>query len=103
MAVFLLNQEDITMQKHHFYASSVATWATTNDTRTLRDLISLMDSEKHSWSLWLVPGSWDTPYPIGCYAPQVAGAIELEFTQFRNGRRVKPAKAITLVTPKDLA
>lgn len=75
--------------KHHFFASSVATWATTNDQRDLRDLIKLMDAEKLSYSLWLVPGNQDAPYEIKMYAPQVEGAIHLDFFDFCKGRKVK--------------
>jgi len=77
------------MSKHHFYASSVATWMTTNETRTLRDLIKAMDAEKLSYSLWFVPLPWNSDYQIRSFAPQVPGAIEVEFTHFSKGKIIK--------------
>ena len=61
-------------QDIHFFASSVATWVTTTDTRTLPEVIELMESEGYPYSLFLVPGHWDTNYQIRHYAPQVEGA-----------------------------
>jgi len=78
---------------HHFFASSVATWATTNDQRDLRDLIKLMDAEKLSYNLFYVPGNHDAPYEIKMYAPKVEGAKLIEFFEFHNGRKVKKEAA----------
>lgn len=57
----------------HFYASSVADWATTNKTRDLRALIKIMDKFGYSYSLFLVPVPHDTAYEIKAYEPQVKG------------------------------
>jgi hypothetical protein len=74
---------------HHFFASSVATWATTNDQRDLRDLIKLMDAEKLSYNLYYIPLPHGADYEIRMYQPQVKGALQLEFFEFHNGRKVK--------------
>jgi len=58
----------------HYYASSVATWMTTTDKRTLPELITAMTKEKLGFNLFLVPVSWDTTYQIKGYQPQVEGA-----------------------------
>ncbi len=64
-------------KEFHFFASSVATWVTTTDHRTLPDVIELMEGESYIYSLFLVPGAWDSNYEIRHYAPQVEGAILL--------------------------
>ena len=61
-------------QDTHFYASSVADWATTNDTRDLRALIKLMEEFGHAYNLWLVPLPFNADYDIKMYQPQVKGA-----------------------------
>ena len=68
------------MQKQepfHFFASSIATWATTTKHRSLRDLLELMESEPYRYSLWKVPGDDDANYSIEHYAPKVEGAVWL--------------------------
>lgn len=65
------------MKDFHFFASNVATWVTTTDQRTLPQVIELMESEGYIYSLFLVPGHWDSNYEIRHYAPQVDGAIIL--------------------------
>ena len=57
----------------HFYASSIAQWATTNDTRDLPALIDLMDKDGYTYSLFRVPVPHDTDYDIQMYQPQVTG------------------------------
>lgn len=74
---------------HHFYAASAYQWATTNEERNLRDLIKLMDADKISYALWLVPVTWNTAYGINFYAPQVEGSQMIEFFTFKNGRKAK--------------
>lgn len=64
-------------QGFHFFASSVADWIVTTESRTLPDLIAWMDKAGYPYSLWMVPGHWDTNYRIECYAPQVEGAKHL--------------------------
>jgi hypothetical protein len=64
-------------KEFHFFASSVATWVTTTDNRTLPDVIELMEGESYIYSLFLVPGAWDSNYEIRHYAPQVEGAMIL--------------------------
>ena len=58
---------------NHFFASSIAQWATTTDHRDLRDLIKLMDQDGYAYSLFLVPGSHEANYEIRMYQPQVEG------------------------------
>ena len=57
----------------HFYASSVATWATTTDERDLPDLLDLMEKEGLTYNLFLVPGEHTDPYEIAMYQPMVKG------------------------------
>ena len=64
---------------HHFYASSVSQWATTNDKRDLRQLLKLMDKDGYDYNLFLVPGSHDSVYEIKMYQPQVADTQWLGF------------------------
>jgi hypothetical protein len=58
----------------HFYASSVAQWATTDDTRDLPALLDLMDKDGYTYALFLVPVSHTTGYDIKMYCPLVDGA-----------------------------
>lgn len=57
----------------HFFASSAATWAVTDDKRDLRALLKLMDKEGYTYNLFLVPVPHDTDYEIRMYQPQVEG------------------------------
>lgn len=72
-------------KQHHFFAASVATWATTNDERTLQDLIKLMDKERLPYNLWLVPVPHDTDYNIEWFAPSVEGVMHLGTFKFKQG------------------
>ena len=59
----------------HFFASSVATWVSTRgQDRTLPEVIKMMEDEGYPYSVWMVPGHWDSHYEIRHYAPQVEGA-----------------------------
>jgi len=73
----------MTEQPHHFFASSVAQWATTNDKRDLRQLLKLMDKDGYPYNLFLVPGSHEALYDIKMYQPQVADAQWLGFYQVK--------------------
>jgi hypothetical protein len=76
------------MTDHHFYASSVATWATTNETRDLPALLDLMNKGRHSYNLFSVPGKHTDTYDIKMYQPQVKGAEWLgTFTVPKKGSR----------------
>lgn len=57
----------------HFYASSVATWATTTDERDLPDLLDMMEKEGLTYNLFMVPVSHDKEYEIKMYQPMVKG------------------------------
>lgn len=61
----------------HFYASSVADWATTNEARDLRALIKMMDKLGYPYSLFYVPLPSDAAYKIKRYEPEVEGIIWL--------------------------
>jgi hypothetical protein len=61
------------MNDHHFYASSVAQWATTTDTRDLPALLELMEKDGYTYALFLVPVPHTADYEIKMYQPQVAG------------------------------
>ena len=71
---------------HHFYASSSATWATTNETRDLQQLLKLMDKEKFTYNLYLVPVPHNTEYEIKWFQPQVEGTIHLGTFTFKQGK-----------------
>jgi hypothetical protein len=76
------------MNDHHFYASSVAQWATTTDTRDLPALLELMEKDGHTYNLYMVPGPHDAEYEIKMYQPQVKGAEWLgTFTLPKKGRK----------------
>jgi len=62
---------------HHFYASSVATHAVTNDKRDLPALMRLFESEGLPYSVWYVPLPSDAHYQIREYKPDVEGIIHL--------------------------
>ena len=73
-------QEEINPQgQFHFYASSIADWATTNETRDLRALLKIMDKFGYSYNLFLVPLPSSATYKINCYEPEVEGAVWLGF------------------------
>jgi hypothetical protein len=61
----------------HFFASSISTWITTTDERNLPNVIDFMNKEKRTYSLFMVPGAWDSNYEIRHYAPDVEGTILL--------------------------
>jgi hypothetical protein len=65
--------------QQHFYASSVAKWATTNDKRDLRQLLRLMDKDGYAYNLFLVPLEHTASYEIRMYQPQVEGTQWLGF------------------------
>ena len=60
-------------ENQHFYASSVAQWATTNEERDLPALLDLMEKGGYTYNLFLVPVPHDAEYEIRMYQPQVAG------------------------------
>lgn len=61
----------------HFLATSVAEWISTTDTRTLPDVIQWMDKAGYPYTLFMVPGRWDSNYTINHYRPQVEGTAVL--------------------------
>jgi hypothetical protein len=63
---------------NHYYASSVAQWATTNDKRDLAALRELMQSDGFPFVIYKVPGHWYSDYTIDNYAPKVKGAAIVE-------------------------
>jgi hypothetical protein len=72
----------------HFYASSVAQWATTTDTRDLPALLELMDKDGYTYNLFSVPVPHTAEYEIKMYQPQVEGAEWLgTFTLPKKGRK----------------
>ena len=62
------------LKEFHFFASSVAEWATTTPHRTLPELIMFMEKSGYPYSLFMVPGAWDREYQIKWYAPDVGDA-----------------------------
>jgi len=71
------------MTNHHFFAASVTTYATTTDERSLQDLIKLMNKEKLTFNLFLVPCSFNDTYSINFYQPQVEGTLFLDTFTFK--------------------
>lgn len=62
--------------KHHFFASSIATWLANDD---LDEITKAMKREGYPFNLWLIQGAVDRPYGINNYAPQVDDAVWLGF------------------------
>lgn len=73
--------------QQHFYASSVAMWATTNDKRDLRQLLKLMDKDGYAYNLFLVPLDHTASYEIKMYQPQVEGTQWLGFFEPKERRK----------------
>lgn len=66
-----------TTDNFHFFASSCVTWAATTDTRDLRALLKLMDSEPYIYNLFLVPLPNGATYEIEFWQPKVEGVMHL--------------------------
>jgi hypothetical protein len=76
------------MKDHHFFAASVAQWATTTETRDLPALLDLMNKGRHSYNLFIVPVPHTTEYEINMFQPQVPGTEWLgTFTTPKKGSR----------------
>jgi hypothetical protein len=75
-----------TPENTHFYASSVAQWATTNETRDLRALLKLMDKDGYPYNLFFVPLSHKESYEIKRYEPKVEGAQWLGFYEMKDSK-----------------
>ena len=73
------------MKDQHFFAASAATWATTNNERDLQALLKLMDKERLTYNLYLVPCKHDAEYEINWFAPQVEGTMHLGTFTFKQG------------------
>ena len=71
----------------HFFAASVSQWATTNETRDLRQLIKLMDKDGFGYNLFLVPVPQTTDYEINLFQPQVEGTQWLGFYEVKSKRK----------------
>ena len=71
----------------HFYASSVSQWATTNATRDLRQLLTLMDKDGHAYNLFLVPVKYTANYEIKMFQPMVTGTQWLGFYEVKKGKK----------------
>ena len=71
------------MNKHHFFAASALDWATTTDELNLQALLKLMDKQRNTYNLYLVPIPHDTPYEINFYQPQVKGTMHLDTFTFK--------------------
>jgi hypothetical protein len=74
------------MNKHHFFAASALDWATTTPDRDLQALLKLMDKQRNTYNLYLVPIPHDTPYEINFYQPQVEGTMHLDTFTFKTRR-----------------
>jgi hypothetical protein len=79
---------------NHFFASSIAQWATTTDERDLRDLIKLMDQDGYAYNLFLVQGPFDAEYEINFYQPKGVVAEWVGFFEPKKSKRTK-TKATT--------
>jgi hypothetical protein len=75
-------------ENKHFFAASVAQWATTTETRDLPALLDLMNKGRHSYNLFSVPVPHTTEYEINMFQPQVPGTEWLgTFTVPKKGSR----------------
>jgi len=75
-------------ENQHFYASSCAMWATTNEERDLPALLDLMTKDGYAYNLFRVPGKHTDAYEIKMYQPQVSGTEWLgTFTVPTKGRK----------------
>jgi hypothetical protein len=72
-----IQDETSPQDQFHFYASSIADWRTTNETRDLRALLKIMDKFGYDYNLFFVPLPPASSYKIKRYAPEVEGAIWL--------------------------
>ena len=72
--------------EQHFFLASWSQWVTTAPERSLRDALKIMERDKKTFTLWLVPGPHDTPYDIKMFQPRVPGAVGLETWIYKNGR-----------------
>ena len=72
--------------KSHFFASSVWTWITTDETRDLRQLIKHMEKEGKPYNLFLVPVPHDADYEIKMFQPQVEGTQWLGYYEKKKTR-----------------
>jgi len=70
----------------HFFASSVWTWITTDETRDLRQLIKHMDKEGKPYNLYFVPVPHDADYEIKMFQPQVEGTQWLGYYEKKKRR-----------------
>jgi hypothetical protein len=61
------------MNDKHFFAASVAQWATTTETRDLPALLDLMNEDGYTYNLFSVPVPHTTEYEINMFQPQVEG------------------------------
>lgn len=84
-----MNRTKDSTEDFHFYASSIAEWVTTTDTRTLPDVIERMDNGGFPYRLWLVPGNWQSNYTIEHYAPKVEGIQFLGYFETPKKRRAE--------------
>jgi hypothetical protein len=72
-----------TETSRHYFAASATTWATTTPERDLRQLLKLMDKDRFSYNLFLVPVAHDAMYDIKMYQPQVDGTQWLGFFEVK--------------------
>jgi hypothetical protein len=79
--------EALTENHYHFYASSVADWVTTNETRDLRALLKMTDKFGYSYNLFLVPVKHTDNYEIKMYQPMVEGTQWLGFFEVKKGKK----------------
>jgi hypothetical protein len=77
----------LTENHSHFYASSVADWVTTNETRDLRELLKMMDKFGYPYNLFLVPVKHTDNYEIKMYQPMVIGTQWLGFFEIKKGKK----------------
>lgn len=86
------------MKDFHFFASNVYEWIVTKpNERELPDLILHMEKQDVPYTLWLVPGPWDSLYSIEWYEPKVGGSQYLGSfrpKKERDAKRKEIARAI---------
>lgn len=78
-----------TEKDFHIYAASMLQWATTTDTRDMRQLIKLMDADDAAYNLFYVPVPHDTPYEINFFQPQVEGCVFIGYMPRKTKKGVR--------------
>lgn len=67
----------MSIYNHHFFASNVLEWRTTNDELNVADLILYFTKKKLPFNLFYIPLPETAEYTIENYQPQLIEAMKL--------------------------